>query len=125
MPKESWIERAKKLKNEIYALFLCYRDPKVPWYAKALTLLIIGYAVSPIDLIPDFIPVLGQLDDLVILPIGIAIVLKMIPKSVMEEYRKKARDEPMSTRAKWVVTAIIVSIYVVVFYVVLKLLFFK
>ena len=125
MPKESLRKRANNLKNEVYALFLCYRDPRVPWYAKVLMLLIIGYAVSPIDLIPDFIPVLGQLDDLLILPVGIALVLKMIPKSVMEEYRKKARDEPISIRAKWVVAAIIVSIYVVAFYVVLKLFFFK
>jgi uncharacterized membrane protein YkvA (DUF1232 family) len=96
MQKISWKEKAKQLKTEVYALYLACRDPRVPWYAKALMGLIIGYAISPIDLIPDFIPVLGQIDDLIIVPAGISIVIKMIPKDVMEECRQKAKAEPTS-----------------------------
>jgi uncharacterized membrane protein YkvA (DUF1232 family) len=128
MPKESWKEKAKRLKTEVYALCLAMKDPRVPWYAKLLMALIIGYAISPIDLIPDFIPVIGQIDDLIIVPAGIALVIKMIPKSVMEEYRQKATAEPINTRTKWVVAAIIVSIWVLVIYFVFRLvspLFFE
>ena len=77
-------EKAKQLKTDVYALYLAYKDPRVPWYAKAFMALIIGYALSPIDLIPDFIPVLGYLDDLIIIPAGISLSLKMIPKEVLE-----------------------------------------
>ena len=84
--------KAKQLKSEVYALYLASKDPRTPWYAKALAALIIGYALSPIDLIPDFIPVLGYLDDLIIVPAGIVLLLKMIPKEVMEECREKARS---------------------------------
>jgi uncharacterized membrane protein YkvA (DUF1232 family) len=129
MLKESWKEKAKRLKTEVYALCLAMKDPRIPWYAKLLmALIIIGYAISPIDLIPDFIPVIGQIDDLIIVPAGIALVIKMIPKSVMEEYRQKATTEPINTRTKWVVAAIIVSIWVLVIYLVFTLvspLFFE
>ena len=95
MPETTFKERMRRLKIEVYALYLASKDPHVPWYAKALTALIIGYAISPIDLIPDFIPVFGQLDDLIIVPAGIALAIRMIPKNVLEECRQKARDEPM------------------------------
>jgi uncharacterized membrane protein YkvA (DUF1232 family) len=128
MPKESWKEKAKRLKTEVYALCLAMKDSRVPWYAKALMALTIGYAISPIDLIPDFIPVIGQIDDLIIVPAGIALVIKMIPKNIMEEYRQKAIAEPINTRTKWVVAAIIVSIWIFAIYLVFRLispLFFK
>ena len=128
MPKESWKEKAKRLKTEVYALCLAMKDQRVPWYAKLLMAMIIGYAISPIDLIPDFIPVIGQIDDLIIVPAGIALVIKMIPKDVMEEYRLKAIVAPVNTRTKWVVAAIIVSIWVLVIYLVFRLVspvFFK
>ena len=115
-------ERAKHLKIEIHALFLASKDPRVPWYAKLLMVLVIGYAISPLDLIPDFIPVLGLLDDLVIVPAGIALVVKMIPKEVMEECRRRAKDEPINARTKWVVAFIIVSIWVIVIYFVIRLI---
>ena len=86
---KSW---AKQLKQEIYTLYLAYKDPRVPWYAKAFIFCVVGYALSPIDLIPDFIPVLGYLDDIVILPLGIALALKMIPSQVLTECRQKARE---------------------------------
>jgi uncharacterized membrane protein YkvA (DUF1232 family) len=113
---------------EVYALCLSIKDPRVPWYAKLLMALIIGYAISPIDLIPDFIPIIGQIDDLIIVPAGIALVIKMIPKSVMDEYRQKSTVEPINTITKWVVAAIIVSIWVLAIYLVFRLvspLFFK
>ena len=82
---ENWKAKAKALKHEVYALFLAYKDPRVPWYAKAFSALVVGYAFSPIDLIPDMIPVLGYLDDLVLVPLGVALAIKMIPAEVMEE----------------------------------------
>ena len=116
----SWKEKASQLKSEVYAVFLACRDPRVPWHAKALMALVIGYAVTPIDLIPDFIPVLGQLDDLIIVPAGISVVAKMIPKEVMEECRQKAKTEPMDSRMKYAVAAIIVLIWIVAIYLVLR-----
>jgi len=128
MPKGSWREKAKRLKTEVYALCLAMKDSRVPWYAKVIMALTIGYAISPIDLIPDFIPVIGQLDDLIIVPAGISLVIKMIPKNVIEEYRQKAQVESVNTRTKWVVAGIIVSIWILDIYFVFRLvapLFFK
>lgn len=90
MNLESWRRRARKLKTESYALYLAYRDPRVPWYAKALAALVVGYVFSPIDPIPDFIPVVGLLDEMVVVPIGVAMVVKMIPPEVMAECRERA-----------------------------------
>lgn len=80
------------LKGEIFALYLACRDPRVPWYAKALAGLVVAYALSPIDLIPDFIPVLGYLDDLVLIPLGVLAVRSMIGRDVMDECRRRARE---------------------------------
>ncbi len=80
------------IKNESYALTIAVRDPRVPWYARVLLGLVLAYAFSPIDLIPDFIPVLGYLDDLIIVPLGITLALKMIPAQVMIDARKQAED---------------------------------
>ncbi len=88
---EGWKRRARQRKTEVYTLYLAYKDPRTPWYAKVFTALVVGYAFSPIDLIPDFIPVLGYLDDLVIVPLGVWAALKMIPKQVMEESQAKAK----------------------------------
>ena len=85
-------QKSRHLKIEIYALYLAYRDPRVPWYAKAFVALVVGYAFSPIDLIPDFIPVLGYLDDLVLIPLGVAVALKMIPEKVMEDCRIRSKE---------------------------------
>ena len=75
--------KARLLKIEVYAIYLAYKDPRVPWYARIIAVCVVGYAFSPIDLIPDPIPILGYLDDLILVPLGIALVLKMIPKEVM------------------------------------------
>jgi uncharacterized membrane protein YkvA (DUF1232 family) len=103
---------ARLLKTETHALFLAARDPRTPWYAKGLVLLVVAYALSPIDLIPDFIPVLGYLDDLLIVPAGIALALTMIPKQVMDDARTRARNAPPSTRVGIVGTVIIVLIWI-------------
>lgn len=93
--KLDWLkDKAKKLKTEITVLYLAYKDPRVPLRAKILTAVVVGYALSPIDLIPDFIPVLGYLDDLVLLPLGISLIMKMIPEDVLDEYRKKVSENP-------------------------------
>lgn len=128
MSKESLKEKVKKLKTDIHALFLAFREPGVPWYAKALMALIIGYVICPIDLIPDFIPVLGELDELINVPAGIALIMKMIPKTIMEDCRRRAREEPINTRTKWIVMAIIVSVWIFAIYLALKFvlpIFFK
>ncbi|RJQ84171.1 MAG: DUF1232 domain-containing protein [Desulfobacteraceae bacterium] len=113
---------ARFCKQQIYALSIACRDPRMPWYAKALTALIVAYALSPIDLVPDFIPILGYLDDLILLPLGIMLVLRMIPPQVLAESRAKAaaRGEHDLKRSKlgaaviiglWAMGFIAVSIY--------------
>jgi len=82
--------RARALESQTYALYLACKNPGTPWYAKAIAACIVGYALSPIDLIPDFIPVLGYLDDLIIVPLGIALVIRLVPKTVMAECREEA-----------------------------------
>ena len=81
---------ARIVRRDVHALYLAARDPRVPWYAKALALGVAGYALSPIDLIPDFISILGYLDDLIIVPLGILAVVKMIPPGIMAEHRAEA-----------------------------------
>jgi len=81
---------ARSIKRDVHAVYLASRDPRTPWYAKAVAIGVVAYALSPIDLIPDFIPVLGQLDELVILPAGIWLVVRLIPPDVMNEHRAAA-----------------------------------
>ena len=90
--------RARVLRSETLALYLAARDPRVPWYAKVLAAAIVAYALSPIDLIPDFIPILGYLDDVILIPLGIALVLRMVPAQVLEECRERARNELAGAR---------------------------
>lgn len=103
--------KAEQLKIEIYTLYLAYKDPRVSWYAKAFAACVVAYALSPVDLIPDFIPVLGYLDDLILLPLGIGLALKMIPPAILTEHRAKAQerfhaDQPKSLVAAGVVIAV-------------------
>src|SRR5215212_6202650 len=86
-----WKRWAGRLKSETYALYLAYKDPRVPWYAKLFVALVVGYAFSPIDLIPDSIPVLGYLDDLILVPLGVALAVRMIPPPVLAECRERAQ----------------------------------
>jgi uncharacterized membrane protein YkvA (DUF1232 family) len=85
-------QRARRLKSETFALYLAARDPRTPWYAKLLVAGIVAYAFSPIDLIPDFIPVIGYLDDLILVPLGIALAIRMVPASVLAECRVRAQE---------------------------------
>ena len=100
---------ADGITRDIYAVYLAGRDPRVPWYAKALAICVAAYAFSPIDLIPDFIPILGYADDLVIVPLGILLVVRMIPPDVMMEHRASAAamlERPASRAAAAVIGAI-------------------
>ena len=85
------------MKRDVRALLLAARDPRVPWYAKAAAMAVAAYAVSPIDLIPDFIPVVGYLDDLVIVPLGILLAVKLVPPALMDEFRRAA-EKPRDSR---------------------------
>ena len=105
--------KARLLKTEVYAIYWAYKDPRVPWYARIFAVCVVGYAFSPIDLIPDPIPVIGYLDDLILVPLGIFLVLKMIPKEVMAECREQARvvmlkDKPVN----WIAAIVIIGIWV-------------
>lgn len=107
-----WKRRARQLKSETYALLLAYRDPRVPWYAKVFAALVVAYAFSPLDLIPDFVPVLGYLDDLLLVPLGIALAFKMIPPAVVAESRLKAQEALSEQRPRnWIAAGIIVVIW--------------
>ena len=100
---------ARSIRRDVHALYLASRDPRVPWYAKAVALVVAGYALSPIDLIPDFIPVLGYLDDLILLPAGIWLVIRLIPPHVMAEHRAlaaAAQDRPVRRTAGIVVVCV-------------------
>ena len=106
---ERFMRWAGRLKVESYALYLAYRAPRVPWYARVFAALVVGYAFSPIDLIPDPIPVIGYLDDLILVPLGIALAIRMIPAEVLAECREKARElskKPVNRVAAVVVVAV-------------------
>ena len=122
--KIAWKEKTEQLKTEVYALYLAYKDPRVPWYAKIIIVVIVGYFLNPIELIPDFIPFIGYLDDLVILLIGIYLLRKMIPKDIMAECREKARTKLIDGMGKkWIVTLIIVIIWLLLVILILRFVF--
>ena len=107
-------EHAQALKTETYALYLAVRDPRTPWYVKALAGAVVAHTFSPIDLIPDFIPVLGYLDDLLITPIGIWLALRMIPPDVMAESREKANAALLEAKpTNWGAAVVIVVIWLI------------
>jgi len=102
-------DRAQSIRRDIHAIYLAARDPRTPWYAKALAVCVAGYALSPIDLIPDFVPVLGYLDDAVIVPLGILAVVKLIPAGIMADHRAaaaRAAERPVSRTAAVVIALI-------------------
>jgi uncharacterized membrane protein YkvA (DUF1232 family) len=114
-------EKTRQLKTDTYALYLTYKDPRVPWYAKVFVAIVVAYALSPIDLIPDFIPFLGYLDDLIIIPAGIYLSLKMIPREVLEECREKAQSNPVNNKTKWFAALIIILIWLLAAYLIFQL----
>lgn len=108
MTVRAWRQRAAQLKSETYALYLAYRDPRTPWYARVFAALVIGYVFSPIDPIPDFIPVVGLLDEMVVVPIGVLVAARMIPADVLAECREKAREAAEGERPVSRVAAVVV-----------------
>jgi len=108
-------QKARALKRDVTALWFAYRDPRTPWYAKVFSAVVVAYALSPIDLIPDFVPVLGYLDDLILIPAGIALALKMIPAEVMAEARIKADEQFKGSKpTNWVFAVIIIAVWAII-----------
>ena len=105
---EAWKRRARQLSAQTYALYLAYRHPRTPWYAKVFAALVVGYVFSPIDPIPDFIPGVGLLDEMVVVPVGVLIAAKMVPRQVMEEYQEGAREVAEGERPVSRVAAVVV-----------------
>jgi uncharacterized membrane protein YkvA (DUF1232 family) len=108
---------ARTLKRDVLALYLAARDPRVPWYAKVIAACVAAYALSPIDLIPDFIPVLGYLDDIILVPLGIALAIRLIPPALLEEHRAGASarigQRPVSRIGALIVVLIWVALAIV------------
>jgi uncharacterized membrane protein YkvA (DUF1232 family) len=103
----SW---ARGIKRDVHALYLSARDPRVPWYAKAVALAVAAYAMSPIDLIPDFIPVLGYLDDVILVPLGILLAVRLIPPAILAEHRATASD--VGLRPSRAAAIVIIAIWI-------------
>lgn len=106
---------ARNLKKYVFVLYFAYKDSRVPWYAKVFTACVVAYAFSPIDLIPDFIPVLGYLDDIIIVPLGIKLSLKMIPNAVVTDCEEKAEELMKIGKPKnWLVGTFIILSWIVI-----------
>ncbi len=103
-----WKQKARALKTQVFALYYAYRDPRTPWYARAVAALVVAYAFSPIDLIPDFVPVLGYLDDLVLVPLGVWLALKLVPSPVMADCRARAEAGPGEGKSRFKFMAVII-----------------
>ena len=103
---------ARTLKREAFVVYLAAKDPRTPWYAKVVAFCTIAYALSPIDLIPDFIPILGYLDDLFIVPAGIALAIRLIPPEVLEEARKEVATQSVERRVGYVGAGVIIIIWI-------------
>jgi uncharacterized membrane protein YkvA (DUF1232 family) len=107
---------AKQLKRKVFVLYFACKDPRTPWFAKVFAICVVAYAFSPIDLIPDFIPILGYLDDVILIPLGVSIALKMIPKSVIQECIIKAEERMKKGKPKnWLVGSFIILIWIMAF----------
>ena len=120
---ESFKQKAKELKKSIAALSIALHHKRTPWYAKVVLFLVVSYALSPIDLIPDFIPVLGLLDDLLLLPLGITLGIKLIPKDVWEECNRIAENQHIQGKKNWVIGGMIILIWVVLIIITVKVLY--
>lgn len=110
-------EWARKLKGDVIALYFALKHPATPLYAKVAAAIVVGYALSPIDLVPDFVPVLGYLDEVILLPLGIALAIKLIPVDVLTACREKARTDPPAMKPKiWIAAYVIVFLWLAVIY---------
>lgn len=104
--------KAKNIKKELKVVYLAYKRPDVPWYAKAVAVLVVGYALSPVDLIPDFIPVIGYLDDIILVPLGITLAIKLIPPNIIDECRAQADEVFKDGKPKnWIAGALIIGLW--------------
>jgi uncharacterized membrane protein YkvA (DUF1232 family) len=107
---------AKQLKRKVFILYFACKDTRTPWYAKGFAVCVVAYAFSPIDLIPDFIPIFGYLDDVILIPLGVAFALKMIPKSVIQECTLKAEKRMKNGKPKnWLVGSLIILVWIIAF----------
>lgn len=120
---ERYKDKARKLKTNIAALSIALKRHDVPWYAKAVIGVVVAYALSPIDLIPDFIPVLGLLDDIILLPFGIVLAVKLIPDNIWEECKRIASDDPGKMRSNKIVAGIIIAIWIVILFFIIRALY--
>ena len=121
---EDWKQRARELKSETYSLYLAYKDPRTPWYAKAIAICTVAYALSPIDLIPDFIPIIGYLDDIILVPAGIALAIRLIPAEVLEDARSKVTGSSVERSVGYVGAGIIAIMWIVILIGVFRLIRF-
>jgi uncharacterized membrane protein YkvA (DUF1232 family) len=110
---ESWKTRARALKQELYALTLACKDPRTPWYAKLLGILVLAYALSPIDLIPDAIPVIGYLDDLLLIPLGLLLLRRLIPAPILADARRRAAENSSRLPANRFAAAAIILLWLI------------
>jgi len=117
--------RARILKNEATAVYIAAKDPRTPWYAKALIFFVVAHTFSPIDLIPDFIPILGYLDDLIITPLGLALAIRLIPAEVLAEARGKVAGSSVERSVKVVGVVVIVLAWIVILIAVFRLIIFS
>ena len=109
---QHWRRRAREIRRDTFAIYLACRDPRTPWYAKVMAGLVVAYALSPVDLIPDFIPVVGYLDDLVLIPLGLWLVQKMVSPALLEEHRQAAAARMASKPRSWLGAGIVVALWV-------------
>lgn len=110
---DAWKARALQLKGSVYALYFAYRDPRTPWYVRVIAACIVGYAFSPIDLIPDPIPILGYLDDVVLIPLGVAFVVKLLPVDVWADAQEQAATTLRDGKpTNWIAAGVIVALWI-------------
>ncbi len=112
MQRNGWAARARRLKVELYALYLAARHPHTPWYAKLVVAGFVAYAVTPVDLVPDAIPILGLVDDLIFVPLAIAAAVRFVPPAVLAECRSRARERVAIQRSNWLVIAAVWALLV-------------
>ena len=116
-------KKATSIKQETTALYFAYRDPRTPWHARVFSALVVAYFLSPVDLVPDFIPILGYLDDLILVPLGITLALKMIPSEVLTDARKQAANPTNNKGTSVFVTiAIVICWFLVIYFIISTLI---
>lgn len=103
---------ARQLKKQLFVLYFAYKDKRTPWYAKWFAVCVVAYAFSPIDLIPDFIPVLGYLDDVILVPLGVAVALKLLPAAVVRDCAELAEERAKRGKPKnWLAASLIIGVW--------------